>query len=468
MWYRWSQEQVDESEKELGPSKWGISAPQVEDMIRRVKGESGQYYRDRDVAWKDVTDNDIALEAANNYEIYNRFLSKLPENVDASDLLKAYRAGLLPQYITPPAKTPPLDVTNAPEIEDKLLWSPKKTEPLAANSLEYIYALANSRMIPSNKDKVSDARYQLLLETFKDPQLSSKLGIKQSELNKLLRRWSNMPARSLQLEQMVNQGQNVTTEWTGISNSSIVAMSQVSADDIDDFFDNIEVGEYAQGWYGKSGVELRNGILRTIMAIDSHQNYGDLSFKIIDIIVNPRSKDPRGQYLSSKKLIEIKSTYRETIAHEIGHYLDDKWAQDLLGTNIHTLSTSTPNISMIKDPEVQQFLQIFKEFIMDISERSNVSSEYMQSRNEVFARFIAQFVHWVNLKSGTYEMAEDYYGDHFTENQFLRFVKILQMKSYLDAQKREHFLDPANLDQWGTRTDNLADYVDARKKQVNV
>lgn len=456
MWYKWAQEKIEEWK--IPPEQWGISQKQVDDMIQRLRGTSAHHYRERGQAWKDVSDQEIAMEADNNFEVYNRYLSNLPEEISSHDLLRAYRAGLLPQYTAPPESTPLLDISNAQEVESQgLPWEPSAYQQLNDTDLANLFSIAKNRATPTNKEAVNDARYQIFLASFKDPTICDRMGIKQSDLNKMMRTWTNMPAKSVELEKRINQASsNLTTEWTGISNSAYIAQNNVSPDDIDGFFKEIKLNQtykemaYVEGsdsaidlnadWNSRRGEELRRYILRTVLAIDTHIQYNDLAFEITNVIPDaPGVKAPRGLYNARKKLISIKETNPNTVAHEIGHYLDYKWSEDLVGIgSLNALSDSTLNVDYVfgDNEKAKQFYRIFQEFVMDISERSNVSSEYFQRRHEVFARFIAMFINWTNQKSG-YRYLEEPYNDKFYEQDYLKFIKILQTKSFIDAQTKQ-------------------------------
>lgn len=437
MWYKWSQEQFEEWE--TPPDQWGLSRSHVEDMIARVKGASGigSSYQDEDQ--RDITDDDLALWAENDFEIYNRYLSKLPENINAWDVFKAYRSGLLPSYISPPEKTKALDISDVPEVPvDGLFWEPYKYNHLDQASLLKLLQVAKTRVTPTNNPIVSDARHQIFLASFKDPDILNKLGIRQTDLNKMLRSWTNLPAKSLSLEKQINDGaSNLTTEWTGISNSSYLSTMNIDARDIDGFFKDIKVSGDNDAWNDSRGESLRKWILRAVLAIDTHIKYDDLSFEVVDVIHHNEFKNPRGLYMSPSKMIQIRESHPHTVSHEMGHYLDYKWTEDLTSMNTPVaFSDATFNVDKVfRDEESKQFYHLFQEFVMDISERSEISSEYYQRRHEVFARFIAKFVDWVHKKAGNWEWGESHYRDNFSEFHFIRFIKILQMKSYLDARR---------------------------------
>lgn len=428
MWYKWAQKQV--SEWEIPPDQWGISKKQVENMINRIKALSKNYYLQQGIKWEDVSDEDLALEAENNFEIYNRYLANLPEDIFAYDVIKAYRLGLLPENINL-SSAKPLDISNSPEIETQNLpWEPKKYQTLDKEELRKILEIAKTRITPTNKNIIEKARYQIFIASFKDPEILNKLEIKQSELNKLIRSWSNMPAKSLELEKKINEATSLTTEWTGISNSAYLSIINIDHQDIDGFFKEIKIDPNISEWYQKQAEPLRKYILRTTLAIDTHIKYNDLSFEIVNIISS--FKNPRGIYIPRNKTIQIKENLPNTVAHEIGHYLDYKWADDLSKTNssIAPLSEAIFNEELVfgDDQEAKQFYHFFQEFIMRISEKSNISSEYLQKRSEVFARFVAQFVDWVNKKSGAWYNNDSYYNDNFTEYDFIQFIKILQIR----------------------------------------
>lgn len=424
MWYKWAQEQP---EWEITPDQWGISHQQVADMIRRTTNLVKPYLEPGET----LSDDSLILEANNNFEIYKRFLQNLPHDIDAADVIRAYRANLLPQTLAPKQRTPYLDIRNPIDLEaDNLPWASQTYSPLSAEELQTLLVTASARATKTNSENVNAARYQLLLASFKDKDIYSKLGIKRGDLNKMLRSWSNLPAKSIQLEQMMNYNMNPTTEWCGISNSSFLSLQQVNPEDIDGFFANITIDENAPEWYSKEAIPLRRYILQTVMAIDMHFSYENLAFEIKDAT----EKVPMGQY--RKNRIIIYKNGQNTVAHEIGHHIDTQWASDILGFG-ESLTETTIQREMF-DPEIVQFFDIFHEFLYDIAERSNISSEYYQRLSEVFARFVASFVSWTIEKAGGHTWDREIYNDKFNESDYSRFIKILQMKAYLDVKKAQN------------------------------
>lgn len=147
-------------------------------------------------------------------------------------------------------------------------------------------------------------------------------------------------------------------------------------------------------------------------------------------------KDSEGKTLSEGQ---------QTVAHEIGHAIDHQWARDVwnwvdrksTGTN-NGLSEGL-NLDLITIPEVRQWVENYFSFIDNISDSGNIHSEYLQSKNEVFARFVAQFVDWTvqiaTGRSAIYSFSD--FNDKFTMAQFVEFAKILQEKAKLDTKYRK-------------------------------
>jgi hypothetical protein len=126
-----------------------------------------------------------------------------------------------------------------------------------------------------------------------------------------------------------------------------------------------------------------------------------------------------------------------TLAHEVGHYLDHKWGYECGLGNL--LSDASVNLSIVADstsPERAQWAKTFQNWVMNISERANISSEYMQRRREAFARFVDSFITWTSSQAGGYESRDSSssWGDRFHQGDYMQFIKLLQQKAYIDAK----------------------------------
>ena len=159
-----------------------------------------------------------------------------------------------------------------------------------------------------------------------------------------------------------------------------------------------------------------------INAVDTRIDYHDLSFKI-GKCEKPTSL---GQYFPRTNTIIISDLLEKTVAHEIGHYLDYKWARQY-GSNYTPLSDS----SYVAIPEGhQEWAKKYRTFVHNLMDKSDIISEYTQKPSEVFARFVAKFSNWCS--GNRYSSHER--SDKFSVQDYMVFVKLLQEKSYLDAK----------------------------------
>ena len=423
--------EIEEREGEA----WGISQDEVRQMIDRFYKAHRDYYDKRE----DFYDQDastMAMELESDYEIYNRYLKNLPEDVYLTEIIEAYRKKELPEKVKPKAKK-----TEEIKIPEKIeappigtLGEPTKLTPLSPKKLGKLWEIANKRLTKLNEKTIQTARFKIFLHQNINGDVHEKLGISEKEINAKLRTWSNYPLSARGLHNRINAGQDIPTQWTGIINSAYIAKQTVSIKSVDSFVKNIEVK--TKSWGTPNGDSLRNYIVRTLLAIDTRIKYSDLTF-IIDSTLKPN-----GLYENSKKTITVRSNSPNTIAHEIGHYLDHKWAQEGYPGSTNPASTMIDTLRKGVVTEYssalrEQWLNRFHDFVMDISERSELGSEYYQDRKEVFARFISKFIDWTNEKTGVKTWkGESYASDRFNENDYLRFVRLLQEKAYVDIAEK--------------------------------
>jgi len=275
-------------------------------------------------------------------------------------------------------------------------------------------------------------------------ELPQILNIELKDINKKIKNWSGVPQKSAKLHEYLNNDVPEQVQWQGILNSSFLGEKEISHEEMAEFVGNIELPngntQLQEEWKGNQGKILRNNILRTLKAIDTNIDYKNLGFVVENI-------KPLGRYEPQKRRIQLKQIYGDTIPHEIGHYLDHKWAEEAIPISYKftqdastLLDSYSPN--SIKNPVRRQFMEKFYHFVMQISENSDLSSEYRQARNEVFARFIAKFVEWTQNQAGVKWLSYRSYNefnDYFNDYQFRTFVKLLQEKAYVDL------VDPPNV-----------------------
>jgi len=166
------------------------------------------------------------------------------------------------------------------------------------------------------------------------------------------------------------------------------------------------------------------------MSIDTRISYNDLSF----IIGSFEKRSTNGRYSPNKKLITVADVNPNTIAHEIGHYLDHKWAEEYFGGTIDRYLTDVIEVRFQTLPEGhKEWAMKFREFVHgNLVGKSDIWSEYTQQPREVFARFIDRFTQWTTGRKNLGDLSRR--DDSFSESDFLTWVRLLQEKSYVDAK----------------------------------
>lgn len=438
---------LDESD----PRNWSVSKMDVDQMLERLWGINREMYREDGLnSWRDLLPkygaDDVGLVADSEYTLYDRYLKKLPEGVGAQDVLRAYEKNELRDKVETKTSTPPIQTKKTGSQEKNLPYSQKRSA-LNESTAKKLWETANQRSTKNNEAEVSDARYKLFIEHNANG-VVDKLGIPTAEFNKKLRSWVAFPAKAASLHQSLNFGKETAQQWWGIPNVSYISKHHVSSEDVGAMVKDINAPDKA--WNTPDGESLRRYIMRTFLGVDTGIEYSDLSFRVDNALSS------LGLYQHSKQLITIKANSPNTVAHEIGHYLDNKWAREV-GKNDGFASDLGYTKGIVTDrtsPEREQWMGRFKEFVDDLGNRAQISSEYHQRNTEVFARFVDKFVTWTETKAGVRGWGEPHYSDKFNESDFRRFVKLLQEKSYvdiadgnkLDPTKRALEINPNEID----------------------
>lgn len=378
--------------------------------------------------------SEIAENLENSSELYKRYFEQFsdyqyPNEITVEDIVEAYQSGKLPERISEEKETTPnLNIENIPAEPMGTFWSPKQAKDI---EVAKVFETANQRVTKNNKGEVYKARGEIITAYNTDPNLPNKLGLSPAELNKKMRSLAGYPTTAHSLEYQLNQGVPDQFRWVGITNSALVNKVNIEPKSIDKYFKSIKVGKGFNSFWDKPGEALRTYIINAILGIDTRLLFNDLSFII-------QGLKAQGQYSPNNITISIADINPHTVAHEIGHYLDYKFAREL-GFSTQALSRITPNWKYLEKSgfpkEHIQWGKRFQEFCFDISNRSDIGNEYSQDMAEVFARFVAKFTSWVNKQATMYYTEdESFYRDKFLESDFRRFVKLLQEKAYIDTK----------------------------------
>lgn len=378
---------------------------------------------------------EVEMYVENDFNLYEKYFSSnediLNGEYSLSDVLDAYLAGTLTGKEKPKPKR--LDVSQSTKLEDTKFYSPQKIEDAKAT-----FELANQKAVGENKNEIYRARAEILLFAH-NKGAAELLGITQADLNKKLRSWSNYSANARMVSERINAGVAEENRWTGIENSAYISKAKVTNEDIERLVASVE---------GDSQGYERRYIARVMLAADTHIDYSGLKFKFANSQqVNADHSGLNGSgrvlgfYDDSERLIEVSHDKPNTVAHEMGHYIDAQWGRDLLGTDSsHLFLTRRINEDMVRERHGEQgvqFLNNFNLFINSLTDVNQNSDSYYNDRGEVFARFFAKFIEWTdNIATGNkyYSYESTMYKDNFTQAHYMEFAKLLQEKALLDGR----------------------------------
>ena len=416
-----------------------MTMAEAKDMIQRafvVGGIKEWYdgeYKNGDEWIKGEGASEVALYIENDFNLQSKYINNnediLNEEYLLEDVLDAYLSGTLIGNKKDP--TVRLDTSKDTGYKDNRFYAPQDIK-----GGQDLYNIASQRVTNANRQEVYKARADFIINAHNTGYVES-LGLTRTEVNKKLKSWANYTPKAMELSNSLNKGVATQNRWTGIENSSIVNTISVSDEDMGKLVKSIE---------GHSSEWQRKYITSTMLALDTHINYQDLSFVFDGSQLH--SKTALGEYSNSEKVIRIRQAGQNTVAHEMGHYLDYLWGKDL-GNGSFALTERAVKLDGLNS-EQAQFVKNFYNFLSDIESSSDIGSEYKMSSKEVFARFVARFVEWTKNQAtnNRYGYEAKWYNDKFTESQYREFVKILQEKALLDTTRSDirYSLSPAELD----------------------
>lgn len=411
-----------------------MTMAECKDMIQRAFVLGGIYdwydgeYKNGDEWLKAQGADEVALYIENEYALQQKYIDKIQGVIDdefyVADILEAYLKGTLIGKEKP--KTKRLDLSVNHRINDTRFYSPQRIE-----NVKQLFEVASQKLTSKNRAEVSNARAKILLFAH-NKGASELLGLTQAELNKKLRSWGGYPANARDMSRRFNNGVADSNKWTGIENCSWLYRSTVTTDELESLVKSVT---------GAADDYEKLYIARTMLALDTHIDWSWVTFEF-DSHANVnknRNKNDRcnGFYSNDKRKVVVSHNMPNTVAHEMGHALDYQWGRDL-GYQYDALTEVSQNTQRITDPQTKQFFDNFKIFMDSLTDNGDIRSEYTQNPKEVFARFIARFVEWVdNTGTGnhSYRTESMYYNDKFTASNYIEFVKLLQEKAMLDSRK---------------------------------
>lgn len=405
--------------------------------ICEIRRYSDGEYQNAEQWLREAGSEEVEMYIYNEWSLQEKYMNSnediLNEEYNLSDVLDAYLEGTLIGKEKPKAKR--MDTSKSYGLRDDRFYAPQKIE----NAKEFL-TLANQKLTATNRNAVNNARAKVLLFAH-NKGAAELLGMSQAELNKKLRSWSAYSAQAKRISEEANRGVAEENRWTGIENCAYISKTAVSDEEIERLTGEIK---------GKPNGYEKRYIARVMLAADTHISYKRLKFVFESKRdVNARFGNPNGRTngFYSPGNAEVPDTIvcsygaPETVAHEMGHYIDTRWGRDLVGSNSGALFlTRGVNEDMIRARHGEdgiQFVRNFNIFINSLMDVNTAISSYTNDQAEVFARFFAKFVEWTdNIATGskTYSYESNMYGDKFTQSQYVEFIKLLQEKSMLDAK----------------------------------
>mgnify|MGYP001180972494 CR=1 FL=1 len=414
-----------------------ISKKDFENIVERFFPLVKSFYEDEGIKnYRDYLDKvdqrSIELEL-DSYESSNNAIRKLLGDAEIyiGDVVDAYKSGILRDEISREPYKIKLDKISDQPVEGKsLFYEPQKIN----TDIKNIYQKAIQKMTDKNKADVLKARKDLYLNWATQKGVAKEIGISETELNKKIRSMSGATVNGIRIQQQINEGVPEQYQWTGISNSNFLIKNNIKLSDVDKVVNKIE-NKTAR--YSGGTENLSHYIMNTFLGIDTKLRYDDLNFKIWSL------EKALGQYSNKDITITISSESQNTVAHEVGHYLDYRFAREL-GIDNTALSGGNINYEYLKEKynlsdEQISWSKEFVRFTDNLVKKSEIGSsanraEYLQKPTEVFARFTAEFVDWVSTNSGYNYSEMNYYDDKFDTSDYYNFIKLLQKKGEIDTK----------------------------------
>lgn len=426
---KFSTQDIETSETEQESKKYTpettMTMAQAKRMLEMTFNANGfrgyKGYKNAEEWLKAEGAKEVAWYAENTETVVEQYFNRFPEltdyDVTIEEVLEAYQKGTL--VGKEKAAKEKVDLKTGTGYKDSRFYAPK-----SGTVTDETIKTANLRVTSTNREEVYAARREILFAAHTDEGLAA-IGLTPKELNKKLQNWSRYSERARTLSMKLNQDVAEEYRWTGLQNCSILSTINVTDQDIRSLVKDI---------VGTSSEYQRNYIGRTMLALDTHIDWSELTFEFTKS--SNAKEGARGYYDDSARHIAVGSSgYLNTVAHEMGHALDYKWGRELF-TNMSVPITQqhVSNESKIASEEGRKFYRHFAEFSQKVEDACDIRSSYTQRGTEAFARFVARFVEWTANTAGSQRNYESqYYNDRFTIGLYLEFVQILQEKARLDS-----------------------------------
>ena len=176
-----------------------------------------------------------------------------------------------------------------------------------------------------------------------------------------------------------------------------------------------------------------------MLALNTHIDWSPLTFEFVrwDALDRTdqqwRKHSVAGNYNEQTNTIRISRAWQNTVAHEMGHYLDYlRWRQ-LFGMDVTLSEWGGRNLESLTEDQ-KKFVKHFDSFMTDLKLSWDSYNEYTMTPTEIFARFVGRFTEWTRntATNGRFGYESKWYNDKFIEKDYIEFTKILQEKSKLD------------------------------------
>lgn len=423
-----------------------VSMENLREIFRRFFPNVAEFYkedgiRNVDDYLENIDSEIIAMEIDSDRignESFIRLLGddELAWEMDKSNIIDLYKQKLLTPSLTKKAfnvkdqKFEDIPVNRESKFYETSL-------PQQNADIKKIYEVATSRASKANQAEVVKARKELFLAWATNKDVANQLGVTPAELNKKIRTYTGASVASMETQNRLNSGVPDQFKWTGITNSNFIFKNNLPIESVDKVVNSVRVKVDKNSWSSQSGESLRRYIMNTFLSIDTRLNYSDLNF---DVGTLDRAL---GQYSHKELLITIATGSQNTVAHEIGHYLDYRFSREL-GVSIGSLSDGSINFEYLQEKynladEHIAWAKEYIEFVRNLQELGDVGytadrNEYLQKPTEVFARFTAKFVDWVATQSGYNHSDLNFYSDKFSARDYQNFIKLLQKKAEIDTK----------------------------------
>lgn len=412
-----------------------MTMDRCKDMIQRtfnvanIKNLYDGKYSNGDEWLENKGVDEVAMYAENEYTIMEKFINplivKIPEmyngEIFVADIIEAYKNKTLTGKVQS-RENNKIDLSTSYGITDRRFYAPNLIDTDSKKLLE----IASQRVTKTNRTEVNRARADFVTKAH-ELGFADSIGMTQAAINAKLKQWANYPKQVLETSKRVNKDVALENQWTGLLNSNLIKAWTIEESDLRNMVKDIK---------GDSSEYQRNYIVSTMLALDTHIDYSELTYEFNTGKLN-ENDTVNGNYIPSENVIHIRRDGQNTVAHETGHYIDHKWGEEILKRK-DFLTANRHILGKELDQDTKTWLEHFFNLLEDIENVSDIHSEYTMASSEVFARFVARFVEWTRMlaTNGRYQFESKWYTDKFTTKQYLDFIKVLQEKSALDIKKK--------------------------------